>query len=227
MAVADYDEREMFSALFPLVAAWPTPETIAAVMPRWHKLADPDAVRRELVVPDYPHAIRRHNTAAWSRENVAVVRIPHELLACHAAEVADVVASPERARAVAPATRCVPNDEHLVAQLALLRRRPLEVAPLVWAHRVAHTDERGLILLAEDTRDWAPWVPMLRVAKSLRELDESNVVLRAAEHRLRLIARRMLDAMTLTDVLVDDTLNLPPVMQRAVTELLGRETPLT
>lgn len=92
----------------------------------------------------------------------------------------------------------------------------------MWATRVAQTNERGMIVVAEHFRDWAPWVPMIRFALQLRELDHQNLVLRAAEHRLRLIAR-MLDAMTLTDGLVDDTLNVPPVMQRAVTTLLGRE----
>lgn len=82
----------MFSALFTLVAAWPTPATIAAVMPAQHPFADPEVAWRELLGPSAVHAVRRRTTASWSRQNADVVRIPAELLA--AAEVADVVASP-------------------------------------------------------------------------------------------------------------------------------------
>lgn len=224
MSTDDYDEREMYSVLLPLVAAWPTPETIAVTMPARHPLADPHAARRELHAPPAGYAVRRRTPDPWSRDNVEVVQVPSELLEAHAVEVANVLAHPRATIRHTPSTETfAPVDEHREAQLSLLRRR-IEVDPIAWAMRVARMNEREMIALATHTRDWAPWVPMLRLAVSLRELDEAGLVLRAAEHRLRLIARRMLDAMTLTEVLVDDTINLPPIMQRALGRLFGRET---
>ncbi|MFO0684930.1 MAG: hypothetical protein U0234_22925 [Sandaracinus sp.] len=224
MTADDYDERTMFGALFPLVAAWPTLETVAAVMPAGHPLADVQTARRERLAPPAGYAVRRRTTAPWSHDNAEVVRIPDELLDAHAAEVADVIADPPARGAHPVSTHFAPLDEHRDAQLSLLRRR-FEVDPVAWASRVAQIDERSMIALAEHTRDWAPWTCMIQFALSLRELDESNLVLRAAEHRLRLIARRMLDAMTLTDVRVDDTLAVPPMMQRALVTLFDREAP--
>lgn len=220
--IDSYDERAMFGSFFPLVSAFPTPEAIAAVMPATHPLADVRTARRELHSPA-GHAVRRRTGEPWSRNNVEVVRIPDELLDAHAVEVADVLAHPPPRTPYAASTQTfAPIDEHRDAQLSLLRRR-VDVDPIEWATRVAQTDERGMIAVAEHARDWAPWVPMLRFALSLREVDDANLVLRAAEHRLRLVARRMLDAMTLTQVLVDDTLNIPPVMQRALSSVLDRE----
>jgi len=223
MQVDTYDERTMFSARFPLVAAFPTPDAIAAVMPTSHRFRDADVVRRELGASPGGHALRRTTHAEWSTANTIMVPVPAELIDAHAAEVADVVSHP-RTPTTSPTTSPTaipPFDEHRDAQLALMRRR-IEVDPITWATGVAQADERGMIIVAEQTRDWAPWAPMLRFAVSLREIDKTNLVLRAAEHRLRLIARRLLDAQSFTDVRVDDTLGLLPQMQCAVAALLGR-----
>lgn len=218
-AVDFYDEREMFSTLYPLVAAWPTPETIAAVMPVEHRLQDPEVARRELGNPPRAHALRRRSSEAWSAANTIIVPIPDELLHAHQVEVADILARPPARPTQARSVGFF--DAHRDAQLGLLRRR-IEVDPERWAHEVAGGNEREMIALAEHTRDWAPWVPLLNFALVLRDLDGQSLILRAAEHRLRLVARRLLDAQGFTDVLVDDTLGLPPQMQRAVTTLLGR-----
>ncbi|MGE0790069.1 MAG: hypothetical protein AB7S26_30630 [Sandaracinaceae bacterium] len=216
--VDTYDEREMFGVSFAFVAAFPTPETIAAVMPIADRLHNAAAMRRELGSPPPGHAVRRRSWGPWSVSNATVVSIPDEFLDAHAAEVADVLAGPP-----ARATQAVAAgffDTHRDAQLGLLRRR-IEVDPERWAYDVAHGNEREMMLLAEHTRDWAPWVPLINFAVALRELDQSSPVLRAAEHRLRLIARRLLDAQGFAAVRVDDTLGLRPQIERAVRSLLG------
>lgn len=219
MRVDEYDEGAMFSALFPLVAAWPTPETIAAVMPVEHRLRDPEAAHRDLGAPARGHALRRRSSDAWSSANIVVVPIPDELLKSHEAEAADILARPPTRSMQARPVGFF--DAYRDAQLGLMRRR-VGVDPERWAHDVAHGNEREMIALAEHTRDWAPWAPLINFALMLRELDSSHLVLRAAEHRLRLVARRLLDAQGFSDILVDDTLDLPPQMQCFVTSLLGR-----
>lgn len=206
--IDEYDERVMYGVLFPLVAAFPTAETIAAVMPVQHRLSTPPP----------GHALRRRSPDAWSAVNTLVVRIPDELLQGHTAEVADVLT--QQRIPSAPTRSSGLFDAYADAQLGLMRGRIAD--PERWAHEVVSSTEREMIALAEHTGDWSPWSPMIRFGSLLRELDD-NLVRRAAEHRLRLIARRLLDAQGFTDVLVDDTLGLPPQMQRAVTTLLGRE----
>jgi hypothetical protein len=210
----------MFSALFPLVAAFPMPETIAAVMPVQYRLHDVAVVCRELGRPPAGHALRRCSPEPWSAANTIIVPIPDELLPAHHVEVADFLAHPPPCSMQARAVGLF--DAYRDAQLGLLRER-IEIDPERWAHAVAHSNEREMMGLAEQSRDWAPWVAMIHFAHALRELDDSNPLLRAAEHRLRLIARRLLDAQGFADVLVDDTLGLPLAMQRAITTLLGRE----
>lgn len=218
-SIDSYDEREMFSALFPLVASYPMPETIAAVMPVAHRLHDVAVVCRELGSPPAGHALRRCSPEPWSAANTIIVPIPDELLPAHHVEVVDFLAHPPTCSMQALAVGLF--DAYRDAQLGLLRQR-IDIDPERWAHAVAHGNEREMIALAEHTRDWAPWAPLINFALALRDLDDSNRVLRAAEHRLRLVARRLLDAQGFTDVLVGDTLGLPSQMQRAVTTLLGR-----
>jgi hypothetical protein len=214
-----YDEREMFSALFPTVAAFPTPETIAAVMPVHHRFHEVAVLQRELGAPPQGHALRRRSSDAWAATNTNIVPIPNELLDAHTVEVVDVLARPPARSTLGGSVGFF--DTYREAQLGVMRRR-IEVDPERWAHDVARGNEREMIALAEHAHDPSPWVPMINFATALRELDASNIVLRAAEHRLRLVARRLLDAQGFTDVLVDDTLGLPTQMQRAVATLLGR-----
>jgi hypothetical protein len=219
----DYEEREMFTASFPLVAAFPVPEAMTAVMPRRVPLADPDVVRRELGNPAAGHALRRRSTAEpWSGDNTVIVPIPDELRAAHAVEAADIVADPP-ARSPLPRRRytLAPMAEYNAASVAVLRGR-IEFDAIKWATAIGCITARSMIQLVEVTHDWCPWTPMLRVAMTLRDFDPEHIEFRAAEHRLRLVARRLLDAQGFGTVRVDDTLAHQPPLGRAVEAMLGR-----
>ena len=77
-----------------------------------------------------------------------------------------------------------------------------------------------LVQLTRETRDWCAWVPLLLVVKRVRATIDSRD-LRAAEHNLRLLARRLLDAQGFGRVRVDDVLAHPPRLQHAVLERVG------
>jgi hypothetical protein len=207
MHLDTYDEREMFSDTYPLLAAYPTVAAVAS-FPR-------AAVGRVQCGPG--EAIRRISICeAWSEDNIVEVRIPSELIAAHAAEVASfAIARP----APGTASRSIPPvDEYRIAALAVMRREAAFDAAR-WALGVLRTDERGMLRLIEQSRDWCAWAPMIRFAHAAREHDER---MSRAEGRLRLIARRVLNASGLTNVLVDDTLAHKPSMQQAICGMLTR-----
>jgi hypothetical protein len=201
MQLDTYDERVMFSDAFPLLAAYPTSAALTRfpqIKTRFKECKVRKAVRRVSIYEP------------WSEDNVVFVRIPAELVDAHAAEVSAF-------RVPAPAKRInsrqsAPVDEYRIASLAVMRRETVFDAAR-WARGVLRGDEQGMLSIIEQKRDWCAWAPMIRLAQRARE---SDVLMDRAENRLRLIARRLLDASGFAKVRVDDTLAHQPALQRAL-----------
>ena len=78
------EERAMFGPLFPLLAAFPTIETICTVLPAWHPWhLRPDRMRRDLGLAHVRDQIicvrRRDDTLSWVPGSVVVVAPPVEV----------------------------------------------------------------------------------------------------------------------------------------------------
>lgn len=206
--VDTYDEREMFGARYPLVSAFPTPAAVAALVPGF----EPSAA-----LPPH-HGIRRQSPEPWRPDNCCVVPIPPELRDAHAAEVAEVCAQPPPRTPPEARYPLAPVEEYREASLALIGGY-CRTDPETWAGVVAGLDTSDFILLVEETADWCAWNPMIRFVSGLRSMHDHHW-LRAAEHRLRLIARRLLDAQGFGAVAVNDTLAHPPGYQRGIYAVL-------
>lgn len=113
-----------------------------------------------------------------------------------------------------------PVSAYFVATRALTRRKiPSDEAVLI-ARIAQHMTLPILIQLARETRDWCAWVPLLRVVMSAR-LHLDLVDLRAAEHNLRLLGRRLLDAQGFGRVALEDVMAQPSSLQSAVHEMVA------
>lgn len=206
MHLDTYDEREMFSDAFPLLAAYPTVTAVASFAHTkvGHVRCRPGEAIRRVSIFD-----------AWRHDNINIVRVPAEFVAAHAVETQRfATARPSRGT---PSSGISPMNEYRVAAIAGMRGEVTFDAAL-WAHGVLRTDEQGMLRVIEQSRDWCAWAPMIRLAHVARDYDEW---MGPAENRLRLVARRLLDASGLANVRVDDTLGNETSMQQAVCRTLA------
>lgn len=111
-----------------------------------------------------------------------------------------------------------PTTAYYVATRALTHGRVARQDALLLARIAVRMSFVTLIQLVRQTHDWCAWVPLLVLVLRARSIVAPDDV-RAAEHNLRLLARRLLDAQGLGLVRVDDVLAHPSRLQAAVREL--------
>lgn len=112
-----------------------------------------------------------------------------------------------------------PVSAYFVATRALTGRR-IGLDEVVLLARIAQRITLPvLIQLARETGDWCAWLPLLLVVlQGRRQL--KDVDLRVAEHNLRLLGRRLLDAQGFERVRLEDVMAHPPRLQRAAQEMV-------
>lgn len=114
-----------------------------------------------------------------------------------------------------------PTTAYFVATRALTQGVVPAEEVIVLAKIVQRMTFPMLVQLVRETHDWCAWVPLLvLVMRARRHLALDD--LRAAEHNLRLLARRLLDAQGFRRVRVDDVLAHRPRFQSAVLATTGQ-----
>lgn len=112
-----------------------------------------------------------------------------------------------------------PTTAYFTATRALTRGQIEPDELLVMARIIQRMTLASLVQLVRETHDWCAWVPLLVLVMRARRRDRSED-LRAAEHNLRLLGRRLLDAQGFARVRVDDVLAHPPQLQVAMQEMV-------
>lgn len=112
-----------------------------------------------------------------------------------------------------------PTTAYFTATRALTRGTIEPDELIVMARIIQRMTLASLIQLVRETHDWCAWVPLLVLVMRARRRDRSED-LRAAEHNLRLLGRRLLDAQGFVRVRVDDVLAHPPQLQVAMQEMV-------
>ena len=112
-----------------------------------------------------------------------------------------------------------PTAAYLTATRALTSGTVSVDQVIIIARIAQRMDFITLVQLVRETCDWCAWVPLLVLMLRARQRWRSED-LRAAEHNLRLLGRRLLDAQGFTPVQVDDVLAQAPRIQTAMQQLV-------